>query len=94
MKIYILIYSGSMGGLEDVSGFLDSIPEVYDWCSDMPRSIFVKTILSARQLGDKLHERFPRQRYLINRVAKDRWGWLPKSSWNMFKEDEMYGERE
>lgn len=85
--VYVLIYTASFGPQEQVADFLDSIPEIEDWRCDIRRCFFIKTDLCVRRLGRKISKAFPEKRYLLTRISDDRWGWLPKKSWNLFREE-------
>ena len=85
--VYVLIYTENFGPQERVANVLDSIPEIEDWRCDIRRCFFIKSYLCARRLGKKISRAFPEKRFLLTRISDERWGWLPKKSWNLFRED-------
>ena len=85
--VYVLIYTNGMGTQEQVTELLDSISEIEDWRCDIHRCFFIKSSLDVRALGEKINTVFPGKRFLLTRISRERWGWLPRQSWNLFRED-------
>ncbi len=92
MKSYILVFNENFADRSDVTEFVDGIPEIINWRTDMPHCVFLVSELSARQISDRLSELNNTGRetkkgfYIVNEITPNKQGWLPKKAWQMINE--------
>lgn len=83
-KVYLLVYSDSLGNREQVKGILNNIPQVEKWRFDMPNSFYIISEIGADDLVNLIHEAImPRTcRFLITELSSsNHQGYLPEDSW-------------
>jgi len=85
---YILVFSDSVGTADAVKDFIDSRAEVTTWYRCMTNAIFIRSELSATQLGVLFRRFSPEKgRFIVLDCSTDKNGWLPPEAWKFMKGD-------
>ena len=88
---YLVLFNEKLGKREDLTSFLDTLPEVTYWYACLPNAVFFTATVNAASISKKIQDHFGTgegQRFLVSEVHDDRQGWLPKTAWHMFKNPE------
>ena len=90
-KLYLFIYSDSLGNREEVKVILNDISEVLSWRYDMPYSFYILSDASANQLVDLIHSKVAEGksvRFFITEILNsNRQGYLPKATWDFLGQE-------
>ena len=86
-KIYLLVYSDSLGSREAIKKCLSSLESVVTWRYDMPNSFYIISEESANVISHQIREYlgFNKGRFLVTEIPENRQGWLPKPTWYFIK---------
>lgn len=86
---YILVFSDSVGTIDEVKEFIDSRDEITSWYYCMTNAIFLRSKKTANQLSDIFREYTEDNgRFLILDCETDRNGWLTKKAWKFMKNED------
>lgn len=64
---------------------LDTHPDVSDWFFNMRDTLFIKSTLSAKQIGSYILSKFGKERFFVTEVTTNYWGAMPTDHWEKFK---------
>lgn len=83
-KVYLFVYSNSLGGRDEVRSIVDSISQITNWIYDMPNSFFLQSDSTANQLIDLIKAKIKGegQSFFITEVDKNRQGYITQDMWN------------
>lgn len=80
---YIFVFEPAFGSLDDVRTYIDTIPEILNWRTELPNSFFLVSELSAKELFNKIKPFSHTGKFLISETTSNKQGWLGKTSWNL-----------
>jgi len=81
-KAYVLIYSATLGTSAQVKAWLNAMPEVLTWRTDLPNCFYIISTNSAQELYNGLEKvAGKRGRFLISEVTSNKQGLLTSESW-------------
>ena len=84
-KVYLLVYSPSLGNRDQIKACLNSLEEVMTWRYDMPNSFYLITEYEAQDISDAVRKYFNKGRFLVSEISDNRQGWLSKDTWQFIK---------
>lgn len=87
-KIYLLVYSDSVGNRDDVIAILNVVPQIINWRYDMPNCFYIISTYNANELVDELYRRLSseQKRFFITEISNNNYeGYLPKETWDFIK---------
>lgn len=86
-RVYLFVYSDLMGDRDTMRGLVDSIPQILDWCYDIPNSFYIISERSANELSDLIRSNYSGThiRFIITEISNNRQGYLPKKTWEFIK---------
>ena len=89
-KLY-LIASGEAIPRNELTAFLESIPECSNWFYSIPNVTFAFAALKADELFEKIRGRFPGDiRVFVTEVPMDNCqGWIPKKHWDLIHANDI-----
>ncbi len=97
MKSYLIVFNDQFSERDDLTNFVDAIPEIINWRTDMPGCLMVVSELSAREIAQhlsELNEKRDGQKkgyFLVSEVGTNKQGWLPKPAWRLMNEKHAPG---
>lgn len=97
-KSYLIVFNDEFAERGEVTDFINTIPEIINWQTNMPYCILAISSLSATEISSLLarinpdENGKPKGRYLVAEIGKNKQGWLPKSMWRMMNERHKPGE--
>lgn len=82
-RLYLMVYSDTLGTREEVKKVVDELPEVLTWRYDLPHAFYLVSESSARELASTIRSaRGNKGRFVIAEIADPTtYGWLTKDSW-------------
>lgn len=88
-RVYLFVYSDLMGNRDAMRELVDSIPQILDWCYDMPNSFYIISVLSANELSEVIRSSYSgsHARFIISEITENRQGYLPKKTWDFIKSE-------
>jgi len=89
---YIFIHEDAFGSTADIIKYIDDIPEILNWSTELPNSIYLVSELTAKQLFDKIKPFSEKGKFLITETTKNKQGWISKKSWAMMNDKHLPGE--
>lgn len=91
INAYLYVFTPEEFDQKDVGDYLDTIEGVETWFYSIRNSVFIVGNVPARTLSRLMTEEFGQHRHFVTLVSKTaRAGWMPKSHWNMFPDDEKH----
>ena len=85
-KVYLLVYSSSLGNREEVRACIKSLPEIITWRYDMPNTFYMVSEFEAQDISDAIRKYFTgKGRFLVTEVTENRQGLLLKKTWYFIK---------
>jgi hypothetical protein len=81
-KLYLIICPNY--DREKLKDFLTESQIISDWFYNMKDTLFIKSTLSAQEIGQKIRSKFGDQTYFITSVSSNYWGILPGDHWKKF----------
>ena len=83
MNVYLFAFNDLMGTQKAVTDFLDTRPEILNWCSVLPHSLLIVSERTVHQLLQIVNQAFPGRNFLISKVSSHEInGLLPKFAWD------------
>ena len=93
-RAYLLIYNDEVGTREEVRDFIDDVPQILSWRSDMPHAFYLISECSARELAALFRGFTDDQgRFLIAEVTRNKQGWLPRHTWELLNNKRLSAPR-
>ena len=81
-RAYLLSYSQSLGTREEVKSYLDKMPEVITWRSDLPNSFYLISEEDSETIAKSIRDLAGQKgRFLISELKGNVYGWLTPDSW-------------
>ena len=89
-RAYILIYNEEVGTRDQVKSYLDSLPEILNWRTELPNSFLVISESDANDIAT-LMRRFTHDkgRFFVCEIPANNQGWLTKKMWRMINEKHL-----
>lgn len=85
-KAFLLVYGTELGDREKVKGFLESMPIIELWRSDLPNSFYLISQQSAKAIAEQLRDLAgTRSRFIVTEIPADSYGWLTPESWYLIQ---------
>lgn len=88
-KVYLLVYTNSVGTRDDIKAWANSCGLVKAWRYDMPNSMYLASEAAAQELSDSLREALPQGRFLITELSRNRQGWLSSETWHLIRTGQL-----
>jgi len=91
---YIVVFDGVT--IDDFTARIDSFPEVLNWYSVLPNTVFLVSHHPAKQLSETIRTRIRNVSRLLVVDAnnpKDRSGWLPSKAWDFLRDPKPVGSK-
>lgn len=87
-KLYLITYDEKLNR-DELTAFLEKVPDSGPWFYSMPLSVFEYSTLSAAELYNRIVKEFPSHgRFFITAVPyHDSQGWLPNNHWEIIKKN-------
>jgi hypothetical protein len=88
-KVYLFVYSDSLGTRDEIKECLTNMPEVLTWRRDLPHAFYLISTASAQALADAIRARLGKSgRFLVTEISSNRQGWLTPASWHLIRHKE------
>lgn len=83
-KVYLFVYSNTIGDREVMKNILNNTVEVLDWRYDMPNSFYLISNHDAYVLVDRIRSKIQSEtcRFFITEISNNYQGYLPKDTWD------------
>ena len=90
MKVYLFVFGNGFGDRESVKEILHSMEgDIVAWRTDMSNAFYLKSELSADDLANRLREKKPLGRFLVQEFTDNKQGWITKESWRFLRDMRM-----
>ena len=89
MKPYLIVFTASFASREQVTNYLNTLPEVRYWYACLPLAVFCVSSLSAHDLAKKMERHFGHskgRRFLVTEVTPNKQGRLPAKAWELMND--------
>jgi hypothetical protein len=81
-----------MGPQQQVLDFLDTRPEILNWFSILPNSIFIVSDKTTIELTKIIHDRYPNAMFAISPIDPSQTGgWLTQLAWDFINNPKSSG---
>ena len=87
-KVFILVYTDTLGTREEIQKFLDSRQEILSWRAELPNCFYLISESDTPYLSGLIRG-FDRGNasFLVMEMHTNRQGWLDPESWKFFRGD-------
>lgn len=90
MWAYVMTFDDSVS-VENLVKELDSVSEILNWYSCLPRSVFIVSEYDAKTLSKIIRSQTSVNNFIILDAKTDKNGWLPKKAWNFLNNPKKVG---
>lgn len=81
-KVYLLVFSSTLGTMEEIKACMNSIKEIRTWRTDIPNAFYIISDSDAKKLASLIRDcRGGKGRFIITEIPVNKGGWLTPESW-------------
>lgn len=89
-KSYLMTYSATLGTRDQIKEWLNEMPEVITWRTDLPNCFYIVSTHTAQQLFNALQRVAGKKgRFLISEVTSNKQGLLPSDTWYLLNNKQL-----